>query len=337
MKTHPILPLLFLTAISVFAAPQEKIPETDRIRIAETYRLASAYGNRLWPEWDKAPLAVLLVTPTQEFLIRHPRPSDDFTAIPVEKPLDGKIFRRDRKFAPDLLATFPAVGGVPTMVVGQAENTLAKASTRWVITLLHEHFHQYQNAQPGYYADVDALGLAKGDTTGMWMLNYDFPYAKPEVHESFAAMSESLAAALHARGKKDFAEKAAAYWDAKKKFKAALSADDYKYFAFQAWQEGVARYTEHHVAQWAAKEYEPTDEFQKLKDYRPFKEEAAAIFAGIERELLAPQLKESKRTAFYAIGAAEGLLLDELHPKWRDSYFKEKFSLDAHGVKSETK
>ena len=68
----------------------------------------------------------------------------------------------------NLLASFPAVGDVPTIVIGQPENTAAKTSTRWVLTLLHEHFHQMQFTLPDYYPGVNALGLARGIEQGSW-------------------------------------------------------------------------------------------------------------------------------------------------------------------------
>ena len=222
------------------------------------------------------------------------------------------------------------MGGVPTVVIGRAESTAAKASTRWVITLLHEHFHQLQYSQPRYYAEVDALGLARGDRTGMWMLNYAFPYATPEVKDQFSAMGKALAEALKARQQADFARELAAYLEAKKKFRSLLRRDDYKYFAFQVWQEGIARYTEYHLAELAAAEYEPSKAFRELKDYTPYKGEARAILQGVQKELASVQLEKAKRTAFYALGAAEGLLLDRANPGWRRQYFKERFSLDRH-------
>ena len=81
---------------------------------------------------------------------------------------------------------------MPTIVVGQAANTQFKTSPRWAITLLHEHFHQLQDTQPRYFAGVDSLGLARGDQTGMWMLNYAFPYAAAEVKEQFSVLCKSL-------------------------------------------------------------------------------------------------------------------------------------------------
>jgi hypothetical protein len=319
-----------MTAPAAEAQPPPTLPETDRVRIREAFRLADALGNRVWPDWDTAPFAILLVTPRREFLIRHTKPSDDFTPVGEDAALKHKVWFRKRTYGPDLLATFPAVGGVPTVVIGQAENTSAKTSTRWVITLLHEHFHQFQYSRPRYYAAVDALGLARGDQTGMWMLNYPFPYTTPEVKDQFAVMGKALAGALAARRRTDFAEKLAAYVGEKKKFRSLLTSDDYKYFAFQGWQEGIARYTEYHVAGLAAADYRPTKEFEGLKDYTPFKDEAGAILSGIEKELASARLDQAKRTAFYAVGAAEGLLLDRACPGWRKQYFEERFSLDKH-------
>jgi hypothetical protein len=321
---------MLVLAPATLAQELPTLPEVDRIRIAEAFRLADALGNRVWPDWDKAPFAVLLVTPEHEFLIRHPKPSDDFTLIAEDAVLKHKVWFRQRKNPTNLLATFPAVGGVPTIVVGQAENTAAKTSTRWVITLLHENFHQLQYSQPRYYAEVDALGLARGDQTGMWMLNYPFPYTTPEVKDQFAVACKALAEALQARQQADFANKLASYVEARKKLQLKLKADYYKYLPFQAWQEGIARYTEYHVAELAASDYKPSEQFQDLKDYTAFKEEAGAILSRIEKELGSVKLEKAQRTAFYALGAAEGLVLDSARPGWRKQYFEEKFSLDKH-------
>ena len=307
-----------------------RLPEADRIRIAEAFRLADALGNRVWPGWDKAPFAVLLVTPDYEFLIRHPKPSRDFTPLGKDPVLKHPVWFRKRQFSPRLLATFPAVGGISTIVIGQAENTEAKTSTRWVITLLHEHFHQLQTSQPRYQAQVDALGLAGKDRTGMWMLNYAFPYTNAKVKEQFSALGKALGAALRARQPADFAAKLASYLEARKKFRSLLKSEDHKYLAFQVWQEGIARYTEYHLAALAAVRYKPSKEFQELKDYTPFKKVAEGIRSAMEKELASVQLDKAKRTVVYNWGAAEGLLLDRANPGGRKRYFEQPFSLDGH-------
>ena len=304
------------------------LSEIDRTRLAEAFQLADQIGDHVWPGWSNTPFAVLLVTPDYEFLLRHPQPSDDFAKLQYDTVLKSDVYYRKRTLPTTFLATFPAIRGsmTSTIVVGEAENTWVKTSTPWVITLLHEHFHQLQESQPNYYADVGALNLAHGDQTGMWMLNYAFPYDRKEVQEQFALMSKLLADTI----KSPKAEKTRTvreYLDARKRFQSLISTDDYKYFAFQFWKEGIARYTEYRIASLAAEKYQPSKEFVALKDYRSFAAAAKMTYDGIFRQLLTQKLGESKREVVYSFGAAEGLLLDQINPRWRSRYFVEKFDL----------
>ena len=303
------------------------LSETDRTRLTEAFRLADQIGDGLWPGWSMAPFAVLLVTPDTEFLLRHPKPAADFTKLGYDARLKSDVYYRKRQFDPHLLATFPAVGGISTIVIGQAENTSVKTSTAWVITLLHEHFHQLQESEPNYYAEVNALGLARGDQTGMWMLNYAFPYDRKEVQEQFALMSKLLAEALSANAGEIRKVKVSTYLDARRKFQAMLAPDDYKYISFQFWKEGIARYTEYQVAQVATSKFRPSKEFTALKDYQSFQDVARKTYEGIFKQLETQQLGQSKREVVYSYGAAEGLLLDKMRPGWRTRYFAEKFDL----------
>ena len=312
---------LLLVAGNASAQDKPALREIDRTRLAEAFRVSDQLGDELWTGWSKAPLAVLLVTPDKEFLIRHPQPSKDFTSIGYDTKLKSEVFYRDRKFATNLLATFPAVGGISTIVIGQAENTDSKTSTPWVITLMHEHFHQLQDSQPNVFKDIEALNLSHGDQTGMWMLNYPFPYETPEVSRQFSALVQLLLQAMRTKSR----DKVADYLDARDKLKQLLSPDDYKYLSFQLWKEGIARYTEYRVARWAATQYQPTSEFRNLKDFTTFSATADQVHAGIMHELSTLKLEDYKRVAFYPIGAGEGLLLDSSNPKWRSRYFKEKF------------
>ncbi len=319
--------LVFLSAAALAQAGPQLRTE-DRVRLAEAFRMGDALGERVWKGWSKFPFAVLLVTPEYEFLVRHPRPSDDFKRLGYDALLKTEVHFRQRVFNTNLLATFPAVGGVSTIVIGQPENTEAKTSTRWVVTLFHEHFHQMQDSQPNFYEEVNKLNLARGDQTGMWMLNFAFPYESPEVAQKFSAAAHALAAALAAREGRDFRGKLAAYLSARKSLQDALASDDYKYFSFQLWKEGVARYTEYRVAREAAARYKPTREFAALKDFTPFAEDAARSLALVMDDLEKMSLAERQRTAFYPFGAGEAQLLDRAQPGWQRRYFVEKFSLD---------
>ena len=51
------------------------------------------------------------------------------------------------------------------------------------------------------------------------------------------------------------------------------------------------------------------------------------MYDEIFQQLLTQKLGESKREVVYSFGAAEGLLLDEINPRWRWRYFAEKFDL----------
>lgn len=327
------LVLILIVLLSVLPARAQDKPalaDVDRIRLAEAFRLGEQLGERIWPGWNKAPFAVLLVTPEHEFLIRHPQPTTDFTLIGYDSLLRSNVYFRKRKFSPNLLATFPAVGQVSTIVVGRAENTDAKTSTPWVVTLLHEHFHQLQDSQPNAYAETEALHLSRGDQTGMWMLNYAFPYEQPEIRQQFSVLSSLLAAALQANGKSERATRLAAYLAARRQLQRLLSPDDYKYLSFQLWKEGIARYTEYRVAELAATKYKPSREFRRLSDFTAFLSAARAIMDRITKELTTLDLERYKRVAFYPLGAGEGLLLDRVNPRWQRFYFADKFYVDRY-------
>ena len=322
------LPVLLISFIPVIAQNYPTLSLVDRTRLAEAFRLADRIGDRVWPSWSKAPFAVLLVTPENEFLIRHPKPSSDFTRLGYDALLMSDVYYRKRTMPVHFLATFPAIHGssVSTIVVGQAENTYIKTSTPWVITLLHEHFHQLQDSQPNFYRDVNALNLSHGDQTGMWMLNYAFPYDRKEVQEHFHAMSQRLAEAIRS-GKAERRKKARAYLSARQKFELMLAPDDYKYFSFQLWKEGIARYTEYHMARLAVSQFHASKEFRALNDYQPFAALAHKTYKEIFSQLSTQRLEESKREVVYSYGAAEGLLLDLINPGWRNRYLDDKFDL----------
>ena len=329
LKTNLVLVLLLLFPAAAAAQEKPRLNDIDRVRLAEAFHIGDALGDQLWAGWTKAPFAVLLVTAEHEFLIRHSKPSSDFVLLGDDALLKSKIYYRQRTQPLNFLATFP-MAGVPTIVVGQAENTAKKTSTPWVVTVLHEHFHQLQYSQPRYYDDVNALGLSRGDQTGMWMLNYPFPYDWMEMEEHFSLLSLLLADALEAQTRSDFSRKLAAYRAQRRELELTLSPDDYKYFSFQLWQEGIARYTEYRIAKLAAGRYQPSRAFRALGDYQPFARVADATKRGILNDLRISQLEDYKRVMFYALGAGEGLLLDRANPRWRHRYFAEKFYLDKY-------
>ena len=320
------LVLLGVTAtLETGRAQTAQLQPADRVRLAEGMHLADQICEQVWPGWEHTTFQVLLVGDSTELLIGGPRSPSGFTRLGDDSVLGAEVWTRPRRFPPTLLATFPAVGGVPTIVIGSAERT-GKSSTAWVFTLLHEHFHQWQYSQPGYNAGVARLGLARGDTTGQWMLDYPFPYDSAPVQQAMQRLARSLLQALEVRPERrqPALQAVSANRDT---LRTLLAPADYRYFEFQLWQEGVARFIEYASAKAAAADRKPSADFRSLPDYQPYGEAAEAALRHLRLELARLDLGQQRRVAFYPIGAALALLLDDTRADWKRAYTRQPFTL----------
>ncbi|HEU4525600.1 MAG TPA: hypothetical protein VFR62_11295 [Gemmatimonadales bacterium] len=320
MRRPGVEQLLLIASLAIpnLAAGQTlpRLSEPDRVRLAEAFRVADRVRAGVWPGWERTPMAVLFVADSFEYLIGHPRPTGDFEALGHDPALERGVLARPRRFPPALLATFPAVGGISTIVVGSSERT-GKSSGEWLLTLLHEHFHQWQSSLPEYYARADALGLARGDTTGQWMLNYPFPYDSAPVQRAAEALAASLA-----RG-----ETPDAVTRLRQALRRTLSPDDDRYLEFQLWQEGVPRYLEIAVAEAAARAGEPSQASRRLPDYEGYADLAFRLRNELDRRLEDLSLGRERRIAFYALGAGMARLLDGNDEGWKRRYRENLFTL----------
>ena len=324
--------MLFMILLAAWVAPLTLPAQShpcparaDRIRVAEARRLAATLGVRLWPGLNRTPLAILLVTDSTEYLFGHPRPSPDFTMIGADSVTGLEIRARSRVYAPTLLATFPAVGGLPTIVVGTAQHT-GKSSSDWVLTLLHEHFHQWQYSLPDYYKKVGLLGLSGGDSTGMWMLNYPFPYDSAPVQNATREWARTLSAALDAPKERRLRalKMVRSAW---RELAGKLTGAELRYLEFQLWQEGVARFIEYEAARLAAKGAEPAAEFRTLPDYQPYDRIVTRHERFLRRELGTLDIAKDRRVSFYPLGAALAQVLDNSGPEWRRGYVAEPLTM----------
>ncbi len=295
----------------VEAQVKHELPHRDRARLAEAQRVAGEVRGRVWPGWERTTMRVLLVTDSAEFLVGHPRQPDGFASAGYDTVLKQQVWSRPRRFPPTLLATFPAVDGRPTVVIGTAERT-GKSSTAWILTLLHEHFHQWQHSQPDFFTGVAGLGLAGADTTGQWMLDYPFPYDDARIGKAVRRLATALRRAMDAPASAR-AEAVSAAASARDTLRSSLTPADYRYLEFQLWQEGVARFIEYASAE-AASSYAAA---------------AASARRDLASELTRLDLQADRRLAFYPLGAAIALLLDEIRPDWKRTYAERPFVLAA--------
>jgi len=156
------------------------------------------------------------------------------------------------------------------------------------------------------------------------MLNYPFPYDSTSVQSAYAKYTRALHAAVNHTHKKDFDDYYRKYVLSKKELQEVLSEKDYRYFSFQIWQEGIARYAEYALLKFLIG--------KDIIKNSHFRNEYVKLFANIRETELHHlnhlSLKELRRVHFYSSGFAEGLLLDRIDPSWRDQYKKKLFSID---------
>ncbi len=317
-----IVSLVCLTPIVRLPAEAAPAPSgADTRSVLEARDIARTIGDTLWPNWSKTPFIIDLLTPSYELLLGTASVPKGFT-----KPVSGAVYRK-RTFPASLQATFPAFNAVPVIVIGEQPLTASKTPTRWLVTLLHEHFHQWQYSWPAYGDAVDALRLANGDTTGMWMLNYAFPYGSPAIAAHYAGVAARLAVTVKAAGTPRFSVALREYRAARSAWQASLRPNDYRYFAFVCWQEGVARYTEYRAAQVAAYAHAARSTFLTAAQARRLRLDSKETYAGILHELQTASLSKAQRVAFYAFGAGEALLLDRVAPHWHRHYLNARMDL----------
>jgi hypothetical protein len=281
-------------------------------RIANAANAFTSAQPKVWPDLPEASFQLILVQAETEALFCPAASFPEFPAPLQDMATGCATGSRARTYPAEWLATFPAVGGVPTIVVGTPEAT-GQAPRRRELTLIHEHFHQIQMSQPGYGDGTLALGLSGGDESGMWMLNYAFPYDRPDVVAAFEAMGTSLRRAVDARGKPGARDRLKNYLEARDDARRLVGETHWKYYELQVWQEGVPRWFE-----LAAAASDP--------NYAPI---GQAMLEDIRSELANLDLAANQRVSFYALGAGEALILETAGPDWRENYFSRPYELSA--------
>lgn len=287
------------------AAPPaaEEVTLADDLRTVRTF--ARSVGDRLWTGYGESPFGALLILPSGEVLLcQHEVPPGFVKSPTAEAGCDRSA--RPRSALPDnLLAAMGVFGPRQTIVMGTPETT-GRTHAEWLRTVLHEHFHQWQSSRPGYYTKVQALGLAGDDSSGMWMLNFPFPYDDKGVGAAFERASLSLAKVVSAGDRQQLRTRFRAYLAARRELELAAGARNWRYAEFQLWQEGVARWTEIQLG--------------KRFPLPAVRQAAEALEQTTLDQLAAHDLAGQRRTFVYDYGAAEAMLIDRCDPAWRKGY-----------------
>lgn len=297
----------FGTAAALLIATSQPTPAPSLdATLAEVRHFAGAEGERLWPGYGGAPFGFLLIDGNAETLLCRDVVPQGFTPAGREPATGCSRATRPRSGLPDtLLAAMPLFGPPSTIVMGTPAGT-GRAEPDWIRTILHEHFHQWQAELPDYYARLDALDLKDGDETGMWALNFPFPYADAEAGRRHREAAAALADAVAARGSPAFPAAFDRYLNARRAFAGAVGTRNWRYAEFQLWQEGVARWTEIALG--------------RLYPDERVRTAAAALEARTLAGLHTEDLTGRGREFVYAYGAAEAMLLEACDPSWRQAY-----------------
>lgn len=219
----------------------------------------------------------------------------------------------------NLQATMPVVSGLPTVVIGTMANT-GLTPGAWTSTLLHEHFHQVQFSRPGYYDGVNALDLANGDETGMWMLNYPFSYADSAVMRAFDRYRTMLLSIL-TLGREPTYQEITDLIALRASLFAVLTLKDGRYMNLQLWQEGAARLMELKVVELLAAKGVTWSEIGADTHglYQTMRSNELTALAKAD-------MSKDQRICFYSLGWAEASLANHRDATFWNTYFNTPFN-----------
>lgn len=302
--------LLFASFISISVigcATKSTATQIDRsllLSIKSAQEQAVLVGGDIWPKYADGPFGLLVTLEDREVLFCHGSIANGFSTLPPDTVTGCDLQERGDVFPKYLLAAMPVINGTSTIVMGTPQST-GRDEPSWIRTIFHENFHQYQSTFDDYYKRLDGLNLSNGDSTGMWMLNYPFPYED----DNFSAALSTAANQLHktiTQPGASIQQHVSIYLSTRQKLESSVSVNDWKYLELQLWAEGVARWTEIEIA-------------TRSPD-RKVVESGDSLRRRTISSLLALDAVKSGREIVYPYGATEAMLLERCTSTWRQNY-----------------
>lgn len=166
--------LALFSAVALGASPQLSA-EHDRRMIADAQAIVRNEGDLIWAGLSQAPLPTLLIGPERETLFCG-FPAPGFSAFGFDPITRCTMQVRARQLPVDLAAATD-LGNVSVIHMGLPD-ALEATQADWIVTFLHEAFHQYQSTLPGYFSAVDVVRARLGKTGEQWILDYPFPLCR---------------------------------------------------------------------------------------------------------------------------------------------------------------
>lgn len=311
----------------------EGLSNDEIVNFQTAFAILEFSGNHIWPNWHGVPRQTRYLSNGYEYIICAEGQHQGFKDLGINESLGCRVIVRKSDQKAEKLKTITFDHEIPTVQIA-APSRRNKLWMPWVIAWLHEHTHQWQMSLPHYDVNLAALGLTPIDNPSdvSWMTNYPFPYDDPQINDLFEQQKTALfklfdslkkgAAPLQVR------KNVKKYLKTKTAFQKQAGDYNYRYASFQAWQEGVARYTEYKTLEkaiyMALKQPGtfPVKTIKSLAKYAEYKIKA------IKEDVANSSLSKNQREAFYAIGAMEALILDKLSPNWRQTYDAHHMTLD---------
>jgi hypothetical protein len=301
------------------------------ILIAEAQHLRAICGDSLWPGWSTIRIPILLISEDCEYAIDFPTPLPHFTLLGADSVLHVKIQTGRRTHDKDLCAALD-VEGIQAVVAGSPEETGFEGA-RWVLRIVHEMFHVFQNSRGAN--KIMGTGLGKNCPDGSWMLTYPFPYQDTVVMASMHLQGYLLWQTLQEEDNNNSFYALGTTVDALSASRRLLSTrsngeSEYRYSQLEEWIEGVALYTEYRMARLAAdtSAYKPTKSFEALRNEMTYANSWGSHYSTVPYLVKHAGKAAKSRGAFYHPGLGKALVLDRFLPRWKESYFESRVWLN---------
>ena len=264
-----VLPFVTVSLILVInrqAIGDERLAHRDATVIAQAYHLWESLGEQVWPGWTDTPMPILYITDQLEFAIGFGSTLNGFDSI--DQTIAGRQLQvRPRQLARTLAASYD-FEGIPAVIIGTPEN-LEWSATLWTLNAVHEMYH-VMSSRRGSAAKIADLQVGPSDDAS-WQLDFPFPYDDVNVMRLMHLQGYPLFLALNAEADAEVKYNAGTSLEAHAVLKTFLrnsTGDDRSahYALFQEGEEGVARYSEHRLAQLAAEgDYKPLVAFHDVE------------------------------------------------------------------------